>query len=196
MLIQIHKTSFKIGKLLEVFSLLSVFILMLSGCGLFEKPDPYKWDKEHHRFFRCKINGKEWSNAGYDWFYGDQSSIAYYSNTYSVKERRGGMNINMDYEPSEYVYEALHLYIIKDSKLGINLITTKNNIPTFSFLKPHPYIDYFLDKDYNNFIEIIEMDSINSIIKGKFEFRAMTEDKTDTIMVTDGEFDWHVNWYK
>ena len=59
MLIQFHKTAFKNGKLLEVFSLLSAFILMVSGCGLFEKPDPYKRKKEIHHFFRCKVNGKE-----------------------------------------------------------------------------------------------------------------------------------------
>lgn len=183
-------------KALKYLTSIFLFILMLSGCGLFEKPDPYKWDKEHHRFFRCKINGKEWSTASYDWFYGDQSSIAYYSNTYPVIERRGGMDILMDYVPSEKVFETLNLYIIKDCKLGINLITTKDNIPTFSILEPGPYIDYFLDKDYNNFVEIDEMDSINSLIKGNFEFRAITENKKDTIMVTDGEFEWKVYWYK
>ena len=196
MLIQIHKTAFKIGKLLEVFSLLSIFILMLSGCGLFEKPDPYKRDKEIHLFFRCKVNGKEWHNYSYNWFFGDLSTIAYYSNTYSAVSFRGRLEISMDNDNAQNDREHIFLAVKNELKLGNNKITKVTTDMCFHSHKNDVVKEFYLDSTYNNNLYITEMDSTNSIIKGEFEFKGITKDGKDTVLVNDGEFDWHVYWYK
>jgi hypothetical protein len=48
--------------------------------------------------------------------------------------------------------------------------------------------NYFRDTTVFNFIKFIEIDSINNIAEGEFEFIGLNSDCPDTIKVTDGYF--------
>ncbi len=184
-------------KKFQFLTALFLISLLTPSCGLFEPEDPYKQDKEIHRFFRCKVNGKEWTIHSNDWFYGDRSTISYYSNTYSVVERRGGLDISMNNDKNENDQETIYIYIKDDLKLGENKIMKRSStFFPFGKWKNNTVTGYFLDETYNNNLYITEMDSINSIIKGEFEFKGITKDGKDTVLVNDGEFAWKVYWYK
>ncbi len=178
--------------------LVALFLISLlsHSCGLFEPEDPYKRDKEIHQFFRCKVNGKEWHNYSYNWFFGDLSTIAYYSNTYSVVKRRGGLDIRMDNDKAQNDREHMFLAIKNELKLGNNKIVKVTTDMCFHTNKNDVVKEFYLDSTYNNNLYITEMDSTNSIIKGEFEFKGITKDGKDTVLVNDGEFDWQVYWYK
>ncbi|MFD1551195.1 hypothetical protein [Putridiphycobacter roseus] len=47
----------------------------------------------------------------------------------------------------------------------------------------------FIDSTKSHFIEITKLDLENKIVSGLFEFTAITEDKSDTIKITNGRFD-------
>ncbi|MEZ4906558.1 MAG: hypothetical protein R2771_02690 [Saprospiraceae bacterium] len=184
----------------SIIVLISFFLLgiLFSGC----EKDPYADAKENHRFFRCKVNGKEWHNESYDWFYGDDSAMEYYLAPDSI-ESSGRFIIKMNYYPNENTLESLVVHIDRNLKVGENRISKylKNEITndsfaksTFNIFKPE-YKFYYPDETYKNQVNIIDIDSTNRIIKGTFEFRAITEDGRDTVLVTDGEFDWKPNWY-
>lgn len=176
-------------KALKIFTLLFLLGLLFSACGLFEPEDPYKRAKEIHRFFRCKVNGKEWYNKSSDWFYGDLSAIEYYVAPDSV-ENSGRFIMSMEYYPDDNTLESLSISILRDLKEGENIT------PFYQYGVYKPYTKlYKTDESYNNYVFIDEIDSTNRIIAGKFEFRAITEDGRDTVLITDGEFDWKPNWY-
>ncbi|HRQ30305.1 MAG TPA: hypothetical protein PLU49_09555 [Saprospiraceae bacterium] len=44
-------------------------------------------------------------------------------------------------------------------------------------------------------IYISRIDSTNHIFNGSFHSTALTKDKSKTVIVTDGEFDWEPEWY-
>lgn len=165
-------------KIVQFLVALFLFSLLTPSCGLFEPEDPNKRAKEIHRFFRCKVNGKEWTFHSYDWFYGDRSTIAYYSNTYSVVERRGGLDISMNNEKDENNQEYMFIYIKNNLKEVDNKITKRSYSNwCFSTYKNDEIKHFYLDSTYNNNLYITEMDSTNSIIKGEFEFKGITKDE-------------------
>ena len=48
---------------------------------------------------------------------------------------------------------------------------------------------YELDTTYHNRTELIHFDLDKNIISGRFEFRALSWDCRDTVLITDGRFD-------
>ncbi|PZE15684.1 hypothetical protein DNU06_16700 [Putridiphycobacter roseus] len=51
------------------------------------------------------------------------------------------------------------------------------------------FVVYSVDSTVNHYVEITKLDLDNKIVSGLFEFTAITEDKTDTIKITNGRFD-------
>ncbi|MEZ4906554.1 MAG: hypothetical protein R2771_02670 [Saprospiraceae bacterium] len=170
----------------SIIVLISFFLLgiLFSGC----EKDPYADAKENHRFFRCKVNGKEWHNEGYG-FYGDDSAIQYFDRPYDTLHN-GGFIVDMNYRPNENILESLNFAVSKNLIEGENLA----NYYQFGIFSPSFKL-YKTDESYSNSLFIEEIDSMSRIITGTFEFRAITKDGQDTVLVTDGEFDWKPYWY-
>lgn len=180
-------------KISPFFLTILIFLIILSSCGVLEKEDPYKKAKEKHRFFLCKVNGKEWYNAGYG-FFGDDSEMEYYDFKYSNPDLRGSFVVDMDNEPNKEIHEHISFYI-DELKIGDNPIVSNVSL-VYSVFQETPWISYYLDTTFSNNLYITDIDTTDKIIKGRFNFRAVTKDKIDTVYITDGEFDWKPYWYK
>ena len=180
--------NFTIMYKIKIFAALFIFGVLLSGCNIFNEPDPYEYAKENHRFFRCKVNGLEWHNEGFG-FYGDYSAIEYYDSPYDTL-RDGNFTVHMWYYPNKNICETISFAVLQLNEGENKAINFR-----FGIWKPESKI-YKTDESYNNYLIIEKIDSVNEIIKGNFEFRAITEDGKDTVLVNDGEFEWKVYWYK
>jgi len=199
---KLNKKFISIQKLTAIlFAILYISITILS-CSKEEiyKKDPYSNDKRRHKFFRCKVNGEEWTwNPANLW---NSQAIAYYTDTYQPGDTLtdGRFDIRMANYPDKSKYESIHIFVINNLKEGennLNNIYASHNYyhyRVFSEYKPHSKY-YYLDSNYYNSLYIMDIDSINYIITGQFEFRAVTGDAQDTVLVTDGEFDWKVLWF-
>lgn len=155
----------------------------------FEK-DPYSLEKRRHRFLRCKINGKEWYHDGFG-FYGDRSFMNYYNIPQSGI--KGGFVIDMEFQPDNLKHQVLYIGVPYNLKEGNNHLSYMYNVHFSEYAPNHK--TYYIDSAYyNNILYIMDIDSVNYIITGQFEFRAITEDMQDTVLITDGEFDWKPYW--
>jgi len=188
-------------KKIVIFLLLPIYLIgILASCGddYFPKEDPYKRAKEKHKFFRCKINGKEWHEEySSGWFGWGGSGMEFYEAPDSV-EKSGKFNIRMDYEPNKDILEGIVIEIKRGLKEGENSIKYwegDSKFRVYWLIEPIDNI-FFFYTTYNNELFITDIDTANHIITGTFEFKAVRWDKIDTVLVTDGEFDWKPNWYR
>jgi len=169
---------------LYLLSVLAVATIIISCVDTPER-DPYEYRKSHHKHFRCKVNGKEWT-------YTTAKFLAPPTLTGAFEERTGTFSIEVTKKDSK---ESSHIDVFKGSNLkeGDNILYYSN----FNNHRPKPSNIFKLDTTYNsNNLFIKDIDTTKHIITGTFEFRAITDDKIDTIMITDGEFDFYVpNWY-
>ena len=148
--------------------------------------DPYAFRKKIHRHLRCKVNGKEWT-------YTNEPFLAPPNITGAYSERNGNFSIEVKHK-NEYKNEYMIIYVGKDLIEGDN--SNKLNFFVFIHHIPEPDKVFDIDTTYNNQLFIKEINTAGHYITGTFEYRAITEDKIDTILINDGEFDFHIiNWY-
>ncbi len=180
------------SKILYILLTCSLFY----SCSLFEweKPDPYEYEKNRHRFLRCKVNGEEWSDQyyfGYGGLY--HAQWEYFGNP--SHKRYGELYATADYRPEKDIFESLFIQIDNMNK-GDNIISMNNhNSAIFLDLTPDPGLFYYLDTTRSYSFYVSEIDTVNHILKGTFHFTALTKDKSKAVIVTDGEFDWKPYWY-
>ena len=170
-------------------TLLFVVLLITSILSCIDdtpEKDPYAFQKKIHRFFRCKVNGKEWT-------YTNEPYLAPPNLTGAYSERNGDFSIEATHKygnKSRY----MQIYVGKDLIEGDN--SNKLNFFVFIHYKPRPYKEFYIDTTFYNRLFIKEINTSGHYITGTFEYRAITEDKIDTILINDGEFDFHIiNWY-
>lgn len=195
MLRQKRNPIFDTGRKTPIFLTAIILIIAIFSCEKkFDKEEFYKEAKEKHKFFRCKVNGEEWHTAGHGYF-GNMSTMAYYTYSYDPKYS-GTFEANIDNKPNDNKNENMYIYIENDLEEGDNEIKQVGTRYIYTNFINSPWKIYYIDSTYNNNLYITDIDSTNKIITGQFEFRAMTEDGQDTVLVTDGEFDWAVYWYE
>lgn len=171
-------------------SLVALFFLIVItlSCDKFDH-DPYEKDKENHRFFRCKVDGKEWHNDMYPNFYPGNLSGMYFN------QDKGGIEINIyNWPDKEEKEENIFIRITEGIKIGENIMNLEHrNKAYYDIHLPKPFRAYELDTTYNNnIVNITDIDTSNHIIAGTFEFRVWDEDTEEKILIEDGEFDWEV----
>jgi len=192
----------KVTAILFAILYISITILSCSKEEIYKK-DPYSKDKRLHKFFRCKVNGEEWTwNPANLW---NSQFIEYYTDTYQPGDTLtdGRFVLDMANYPDKSKFESIYILVPNELKEGENIIVNRDYddwhgkyfyVSAFDVYKPYSKY-YYLDSNYYNSLYIMDIDSINYIITGQFEFRAITGDAQDTVLVTDGEFDWKVLWF-
>lgn len=131
----------------------------------------------NHDYLCCKIDGKDWTIGGgwvfpYDLnYYSDTKWLSLLArNTSNDEIMLGAFQITTNIEKLQ-----------TKSPLGLLLLQKSSNTTRCKYYEN-------IDISDDNFIKVLEIDSINYIIKGEFEFSAINECQ-DTIRVTDGYFD-------
>lgn len=135
----------------------------------------------HKNIFRCKVNGVEWTPHCISDFFGCSAvDCQYYvgSRTIELVAIRENHDNSIDQGIKLVKYNA---------KIGLNEITYKSSV--FSDLNnPSGCSSYIIDTSFYRSISIIEVDSLDYIISGTFEFTAVNS-CSDTVKITDGYFD-------
>ena len=167
-----------------VLLLLAVFSLLIIPACEDTIEDPYKDKKARHRFFRCKVDGKEWTNQIFpNFIVGDNSGMFF-------NQDIGKLKIHMRNVPDKETKKIIGIKISEGLKLGDNKLVP-NRLTNYTLFKP--YKRYVLDETYdNNILSVIDIDTIKHIIKATFEFRMIEEETGEKILIEDGEFDWWV----
>mgnify|MGYP000668397673 CR=1 FL=1 len=163
----------------QILFLLLTFSLFFA-CNKDDGIIPHEEWTTDNNIFQCKVNGEDWLPEG------NSASIA-------------GGNIAVYYNDFN---TALQFTISKDNGSDIN-----QAIIIFTYLTQGVFSEYFIRNrkifiDFKNcgsyyrdttiqnmnLIDILEMDSINNILEGTFEFEGSNSDCGDTVRVTDGYF--------
>jgi hypothetical protein len=173
---------FKISKTL----IMKQTLLLLLSFSIFfacNKDDgitpPEEWTSDDN-IFQCKVNGEDWGPEG------NSTSIA-------------GGNLAVYYTDFN---KALQLTVSNDNGNDINqaiiifTYLTQEGFPNYKIRNRKPFIDfkncgnYYRDTTVRNMnlINFSDIDSVNFIMEGTFEFEASNSDCGDTIRVTDGYF--------
>ncbi len=168
------------------FSVLIIFSSILS-CGDKEDPESYEVRKREHRLFRCKVDGKEWTYTGKEyWDLIHHIRSAYY-------EEDSSLLLDAYYIPDKETEQSITIYSKKGVEIGKNEMSRFTKIRGFTYKNSGRNI--LRDKPY--YIEILDIDTANHIIVGTFEFRAKNTFTKDIISITDGEFDLKMDtWVK
>ena len=162
-----------------------LLIAILSLATSCKKEDPFTPDS-HTDVFRCKVNGVEWTpNCISDPLFGcDAVDCQYY-----WKDTKGVEISAVNRSNDNSVYQSMS-FSKYTTIMGENLIPLRkeaykdwNNVSGCRF--------YDLDTTSTRSLTILEVDTINYLIKGIFEFSTINECQ-DTIRITDGYF--HVNF--
>ncbi len=164
--------------------LLLTFSLFISCTKEEPKPDPPKPNEADT--MHALINGEEWSaycESSWPGFGCIKVKCQYYNDT-------GGFQIGAGGPPG---------YVIAFSKtggqggvhLGTNVLPYRSEvlICNASICTGESSCRRFdLDSTYLNILEILDINIELRIIEGKFEYRAVNQECSDTILVTDGYF--------
>ncbi|MBP6185159.1 MAG: hypothetical protein KA479_09480 [Saprospiraceae bacterium] len=162
--------------------LLITMISVASSCQKEESKSP-SW---HVDVFRCKVNGEEWTpKCISDPLFGCSAvDCQYYwqdTKTLSLSAVRR--------ENNDLVYQSMRLYKYQ-SEFGDNVLGhPKREYKDWN--KPAACIGHDMDTTSVRRLTILEVDTVNFLIKGTFEFTAIN-DCQDTMHITDGYF--HVNF--
>lgn len=186
MIKQTHKDVHLTVKMTTIFLIVVLLITSILSC-IDDTPedDPYAFRKKIHRHLRCKVNGKEWT-------YTNETFLAPPNLTGAYSEKNGNFSIEVRHK-NEYKSESMQIFVGRDLIEGDNIIETSY---PFRHYRPRPSKVFLLDTTYYNRLFIKEINTSGHYITGIFEYRAITEDKIDTILINDGEFDFHIiNWY-
>jgi hypothetical protein len=170
---------FKISKPLimkKILLLLLTFSLFFA-CNKDDEPTPENWTEDDN-IFRCKVNGVDWEPEG------DGVSFS-------------GGNLDIYYE--KYILNAIQVSASKDNN-DVNefmtmFIGTKPNligehlIGTTTIYTNNSCGNYFRDTLADNIVNILEVDSVNFIMEGKFKFTGINSScLTNKVVITDGYF--------
>jgi len=151
-----------------------------------EDPESYEVRKREHRLFRFKIDGKEWTYTGKEyWGFFHHIRSAYY-------EEDSSLYIQAYYFPDKNTRQYINLYSKSGLKIGKNEISNRHTeirgFRCYGCGMEPPFFETY-------YIEILDIDTINHIIVGTFEFNL--KDGRDTATISDGEFDLKMDaWVK
>lgn len=145
--------------------------------------------KKTHKFLRCKLNGKEWVSEYYP-----HSWYNVHLGRLDIKGKSG----------KDWDEKTIHMYVDNKLKIGENKLIG-DTIPVYAIPTPgeREGLHFFLDSTFNNNMIINSIDSINHIITGKYQYRAIVDKDYpyfvlyDTAFIEDGEFDLKIDrWYE
>ena len=171
------------------FCITLLCLALLSLASSCQKDDPFSHEEYHQDIFRCKVNGVEWTpNCISDPLFGcDAVDCQYYwKDTKGISI--GVVNISNDQSVNQSIGFSKYTTVEGDNPLTLR---TKEFI---DWNKPGNCGFYDLDTTAVRRLTILEVDTVNYLIKGTFEFTAIDNygDCQDTIRITDGYF--HVNF--
>jgi hypothetical protein len=160
--------------------LLILACLLFFACNKDDEPTPENWT-EKDNIFRCKVNGVDWESEGDGLGFSGGNLDIYYENTFlnliqfrATKDR-------------ENISQFINLGIVVASGIiGDHVIAYDKVFTDFNCG------NYYQDTLIQNIVDIDNIDSINNIIEGTFNFTA-NEGSSSTcsvseIVVTDGYF--------
>ena len=173
-------------QLIYFFSAL-IIISSILACGDKEDPESYEVRKREHRLFRCKVDGKEWTYTGKEyWDIAPHIRSGYYT-------KDSLLIIRAIYNPKKEEDVRINFY----SQKGLHIGDSKLSKDTEIWGLTGEGSLYDIDMEYDqNTLFIQDIDTVNHIIKGTFRFK--TEEYFEkVVLVTDGEFDLKINtWIK
>ena len=171
------------------FYITLICLTLLSLASSCQKDDPLPPEEYHQDIFRCKVNGVEWTpNCISDPLFGcDAVDCQYYwkdTKTFEI----GAVNKSFDGNVNQSIGIASSFAALGVNELGLSLREYKD------WNKPGNCGFYDLDTTAVRRLTILEVDTVNYLIKGTFEFTAIDNygDCQDTVRITDGYF--HVNF--
>jgi hypothetical protein len=140
--------------------------------------------------FGCLINGEPWvAEIGPDVL---SPSVHKFLMDYDEA------NFGVDYNNSWTTRAKLAVDAISESFIfnGINFTTATNLYVdlnsldvTFYSIDNRPYFSYSLDEGQPYFMEITKLDTVENICSGMFECFLLSQNKLDTLHITEGRFD-------
>ncbi|MCF8239089.1 MAG: hypothetical protein K9I85_13085 [Saprospiraceae bacterium] len=161
-----------------------LLITLLSLASSCQKEDMPPTDG-HKNIFRCKVNGVEWTPHCISDFFGCSAiDCQYYKGSGTIE-----FHVLQQYEGhltdqyiSIYKYQAIS---------GDNLIQKTSGYEYSDHAKVSPCGYYNLDTSKIRRLTILNIDTINHLIEGTFEFTAYDRNISceDTVSITDGYFD-------
>ncbi|MDO8366591.1 MAG: hypothetical protein Q7T20_07345 [Saprospiraceae bacterium] len=143
--------------------------------------------------FGCYINGEPWvaeiasgifdpSLRNLDMLYDETGTGMYYGNNWRLAAHK----------VSESVYDAF-VFTARKFDSPLSLDRENNKIRVWYGTDQQLFKEYWLDTLQQYKIEITKLDTINNICSGKFEFFAISNNKSDTLHITEGRFDKKYN---
>jgi hypothetical protein len=170
---------FKIYKplIMKKILLLLLTLSLFFACNKDDEPTPENWTEDDN-IFRCKVNGVDWEPEGGGLGFSGGNLDVYYESFFNnaIQIRASKDNDN--------VSQFLSMFVGVDLAVNGKSEILTNNV----FVDYNSCGNYFRDTTVFNFIKFIEIDSINNIAEGEFEFIGLNSDCPDTIKVTDGYF--------
>ncbi len=164
-------------KKIILFSAIALLLSAMIGC---EEAEEKNWKKlppateKGKNTIGCLVDGKLWATN-----YWGLAHIMY--SNISARFYKKGRKIMV--KDSMYV----EIYAQKENRSSMSLTITTPNIETWTKLEGEFDIDDFTSED--PYIYLTKFDTINHIISGRFFGKAINENKTDTVKITDGRFD-------
>ena len=154
----------------------------------------YKDRKENHRLFRCKYNGEEWTTRVEYSLLGMYNPPQLESTFYKGYKGKDFLEIKArHYNENNNDYQIINIYYSDILKPGINKLTNYDDEFIYERgIGKH----FFLDPQFDNFLDISDIDTINHIIKGTFQFKADDKEKRHSAEITDGEFDIKIRFWR
>lgn len=139
--------------------------------------------------FGCLIDGKPWiadiapdvldpALRKLDMSYDETGTGKYYNNNWRLSAK--AINDSID-----------DIIGITARAFDRNIILNKdaNSLRAYLFYGNRDKFYYIMDATQINKIEITKLDTFHNICSGRFDFFAITSDKSDTIHITEGRFD-------
>ena len=163
--------------------------LLLACFGILSACSCHKTPVEFQNSFSCKVNGVDWKPEGGSNATGGIKSLsidvykAYMAEAITINTLK---NIRDSKTGNSIVFEGfnLHCNLAKNDKY----ILSRNGRDGFYNYK-NGCSDYHPDSTSNDFILIKDLDTIQAIVKGTFQFIAISPTCGEKIVVTDGIFE-------
>ncbi len=160
------------------------FIALLWLASSCHKEDKLPTDR-HENIFRCKVNGVEWTPHCISDFFGCSAIDCQY---YKVS---GTIEIHVVQQFEGHLYDQyIGIYKYK-AIVGDNLIQNTSGYEYSDHSKNTPCGYYSLDSTKVRRLTIVNIDTLNHIIQGSFEFTAFDRNIScvDTVQISEGYFD-------
>ncbi len=140
--------------------------------------------------FGCLINGNPWvaeidpgvfdpTLRPLDMVYDETDTGVFYNNSMTLRSK----------QVADSIFDAFTLsasFITEESSLNV----VNNNIrATYRSSYSQLFTNYEIDTLLPVKLDITKLDTLRNICSGTFEFYALSNDKTDTLHITEGRFD-------